>query len=541
MVALPVPAPPTLPPPYGVQNATDRANTAQQIRVNAAAFERGQPPMAQSPNTDEATIASKIGNYSKGLPHNGFGEVDPAAYATLLHAVTTGLPADFQKITLGGSVKLVNPQAGLAFDLLGADSHALAMPASPNVLGAQRAAEAVELYWMALCRDIAFQDYGHEPLTQAAITDLNALGSSIFPTAGGAITGQTLFRGSTSGELVGPYISQFFLQPAPFGALTVNDASGMAAQQYNVYVPGIDYMTDVPSWLATQNGAAPPPPPPNFPFGGNQILGPRYLFTGRCGAAFVHVDELYQAYFMAALNLLDNLKFNSYDVNNPYQFPNPASKTEAGFGTFGNPHVATLVAEVATRALKAQWYQKWFVHRALRPEAYGGLVHFSKTGDRNYNLHPSVLKSAAIDQVFKEFGTWLLPMSFPEGSPQHPSYGSGHATVAGACATIIKAFFNENLPIPNPVQSSRDGTHLVPYTGADAGQLTVQTEANKIAGNVGMFRNHAGVHWRSDHEQSILLGENLAISILQDQKWLYNEPFAAGWSFHRFDGTPVTI
>ena len=55
-----------------------------------------------------------------------------------------------------------------------------------------------------------------------------------------------------------------------------------------------------------------------------------------------------------------------------------------------------------------------------------------------------------------------------------------------------------------------------------------------------MFRNHAGVHWRSDHVESIKLGEKIAISILQDQKWVYNEPFK-GWSFHKFDGTHVTI
>jgi hypothetical protein len=36
----------------------------------------------------------------------------------------------------------------------------------------------------------------------------------------------------------------------------------------------------------------------------------------------------------------------------------------------------------------------------------------------------------------------LLPMAFQEGSPMHPSYGAGHATVAGACVTILKAFFD---------------------------------------------------------------------------------------------------
>ena len=545
MAPLPVPAAPTAPQPYGVQTPNDRANTAEQIRIEAAKFEKVPPPV-HTDNGDEALYANKIGSYSKGLPHDGFGEVNAAAYATLAKAVNTGKPADFQAITLGGpvgkSVKLVNPQAGLSFDLLGRDSHALTIPPSPKVAGAVRAGEMVELYWMALCRDVPFGKYGTEPLTIAAINDLNNLTAFTGPKGpGNKVDAQTLFRGDTPGELTGPYISQFFLKSANFGDLAVNDPMGNPAQQYYAYQPGLDYMTDVPSWLKVQDGQATvlPLPPGGF-FGPNVMIGPRYLFDGRGGSAFVHVDELYQAYFMAALNLLDSLKFNSYDADNPYQAPNPCSATEAGFGTFGNPHVVTLVAEVATRALKAQWYQKWFVHRTLRPEAYGGLVHFTKTGAKAYPVHAEVLHSTALPAVFAKHHSYLLPMAFPEGSPQHPSYGSGHATVAGACATIIKAFFNEDMKIDKPVEASPDGKTLVPYTGPGANQLTVGTEANKIAGNVGMFRNHAGVHWRSDHVESIKLGEKIAISILQDQKWLYNEPFK-GWKFHTFEGVPVTI
>lgn len=52
--------------------------------------------------------------------------------------------------------------------------------------------------------------------------------------------------------------------------------------------------------------------------------------------------------------------------------------------------------------------------------------------------------TTAPDQVAQKYGTYFLPMAFPEGSPTHPSYGSGHATVAGACTTILKAFFDES-------------------------------------------------------------------------------------------------
>ena len=128
-------------------------------------------------------------------------------------------------------------------------------------------------------------------------------------------------------------------------------------------------------------------------------------------------------------------------------------------------------------------------------------------------------------------------MAFPEGSPTHPAYGAGHATVAGACVTILKAWFNESTVIQNPVIPDATGLGLVPY-GGDA--LTVGGELNKIASNVATGRNIAGVHWRSDATESLLLGEALAISILKDQKGCYNEVFN-GFSLTKFDGTTVTV
>ncbi|HKG72402.1 MAG TPA: hypothetical protein VKA87_10905 [Nitrososphaeraceae archaeon] len=51
----------------------------------------------------------------------------------------------------------------------------------------------------------------------------------------------------------------------------------------------------------------------------------------------------------------------------------------------------------------------------------------------------------------------FLSQTFTEGSPTHPSYGAGHATVAGAFATILKAFFNEDAKIVNPVVPNDTG------------------------------------------------------------------------------------
>ena len=46
------------------------------------------------------------------------------------------------------------------------------------------------------------------------------------------------------------------------------------------------------------------------------------------------------------------------------------------------------------------------------------------------------------DSTAEASATVHLPMAFAEGSPMHPAYGAGHATVAGACVTVLKAFFD---------------------------------------------------------------------------------------------------
>jgi hypothetical protein len=502
-----------------------RALQSYNLRAEAAEAERNVPVPFHPANVDEQLYTNRIGNYSKALPHNSIGEVDPSAYNALLQACESGAPSDWNAVPLGGTTKLTDPQAGLAFDMEGTDSHQLAIPAAPAVASAQRAGEMVEDYWMALLRDIPFTSYGQSPLAQSACSELTRLSDFRGPKTGGRVTPSTLFRGFTAGDLLGPYVSQFFLKPIKWGALPIT-------QRYQTYPAGLDYMTDQSTWLAVQNGQG--------PFAAN-ALDPelRYLGNGRDLAAWVHVDVLYQAYFNACLYLVDNAA--PLNPGNPYV----NSVNQVGFGTFGAPHIKALVAEVADRALKCVWYQKWFVHRNERPEEFGGLVHMTKTGQATYPLHPDVLHSDAAQRVFTNTGSWFLPMAFPEGCPTHPSYGQGHGTVAGACATVLKAFFDDTALLQNIgdgeiVQPSEDGTSLVSYQGSDGGQLTVGGELNKIAANVALGRNMAGVHWRSDYQESLLLGEAVAISILRDQRPCYNEDFN-GFTFHKFDGSQITV
>ncbi len=389
-----------------------------------------------------------------------------------------------------------------------------------------------ELYWHALARDVPFTEYDSNPITQAAAADLSTLSDFRGPKTNRRVTTGTLFRGFTGGDSIGPYISQFLLKPVPFGVQYI-------PQQIRTVEPGIDFLTSYQDWLDAQNGITPTQPMPFDPVR-------RYIRNGRDMARWVHIDVLYQAYFNAMLIMLQGPDASDTVTGGGMGVPlNPGnpylnSSNQTGFGTFGPPAIAAAVTETATRALKAVWYQKWFVHRRLRPEAYGGLVHNYLTRGQKYPIHRDLIKSAVIPQVQKQTGGFLLPMAFPEGCPLHPSYGAGHATVAGASVTMLKALFDETYVIPNPVVPSPDGTALVPYTGPDAGQLTVGGELNKLAANIAIGRNMAGVHWRSDYTESLKLGEAVAISVLRDQKLTYGETFN-GYTFTRFNGQTITV
>jgi len=95
----------------GPTAGVERADKAFQIRRQAAEYEKNLPLPKHPCAGDEAFYLNKIANYSKALPHNDLGEVDLNAYQALILALTTGQPADFEKIPMAGPVKLVNPQA----------------------------------------------------------------------------------------------------------------------------------------------------------------------------------------------------------------------------------------------------------------------------------------------------------------------------------------------------------------------------------------------------------------------------------------------
>lgn len=540
-----------------------RVEQAYNLRVQSAVIQKIAPLPDHTNNGDEDRYLNRIGNYSKGMPHNALGEVDQVAYNAFLQATSTGHPDDFERIPVGDNqVKFTNPQGGLTFEMQGADPGHLYMPPAPRFSSAEIASEIAENYWMSLTRDIDFNDYDSHPLTNAAAADMTkfsdfrgprfrpslALRSQPSPIAeqaaatselnnaeieqpdqpripirqqagSGPVTTGTLYRGLTPGDLVGPYISQYLWKGFNYGAIPVD-------QKMRTTIPGDDYLTNYSDWLFAQNSRGHAELPNRY----DQT--PRYIRNGRDLGEWVHVDLLYQGYLTAALVLL-TMKA-PVDPNNPYR----KSRNQVGFGSFGSPHLQALVTGVATNALRAVWFQKWFVHRRLRPEAFAGRIHNHLTKATTYPINNEILNSAAVQEVNRKFGSYLLPIAFVEGSPTHPAYGAGHATVAGACVTVLKWWFDESWVIPDPVVASPDGLSLVPYRGAD--NLTVGGELNKVAANVALGRNTAGVHWRSDATESMKFGEAIAISVLQDLKHCWNERFD-GLSLTKFDGTRITV
>ena len=539
---------------------------------------------------DQSEETHFIGNFHKTLPHNDYGEVDISAYKIFKDvciAVEAGQPVDFESIPNGdpnANSKFTSPLAGASSETHGPEPQSLEIPPAPGILSESTAAEMVELYWMALLRDEPLANFSDATLNTAvnevrasyekALTNDKMPGAislvTDLPTANGAldIRAETLFRCGLKDEEYGPLVSQFFLRNIPYGVQTID-------QRQTPYVREKDFLISHEDWLHAQNTG-------KDQYGrdygscnnyAEQIAGhatyypspdvKRYISTMRDLARFVNRDALHQAYFNAALFL--NAIDAPVDDGNPYK---NRYKRQGGFATLGGPDLLTLVSEVASRALKVVWRQKWLVHRRARPEVYGGLLQMEVNGyqgvKRPYGLPELVRKSTAANMVNGKNNSYFLPMAFSAGSPAHPAYGAGHATVAGACVTVLKAWFDEDAKLgellrnamkaenskepgtlkglvqPGAHKSGEDFEEPSTYTGDDADKISVGGELNKIASNVAMGRSMGGVHWRSDNTRSLRLGEEIAIEILRKRTLEYAESLVS-FAFTDFDRRTVVI
>jgi hypothetical protein len=515
----------------------DRVLQSFTLRVDAASAEAAIPVPPHTTNGDEQRYTDKSGTYTKGVLQDAIGLVNLAAFQTFRRAINKGTFDAFEAVITGGPRTMNGPLGGRAFALEGSDDvqfgnasspanqiNQIVVPPAPALTSPTYGTELVELYWASLLRDISFTDFATNSTAIQAAAELTSMPRYLGPRDNtGTVTPDLLFRGTYPGDTVGPYLSQLKLLPTFLGAQFID-------QKMNSYLAGQDFMTDPVTYQQVQNGI-----PTGLDVQTDPV--PRYATSGRDLGTFTRQDVLFQAYFVASL-VLSTIHAPA-NPGNPYA----SSTKQNGFGTFGGPDVVSTLAAFARLALNSVWYQKWWIHLRHRPESGGAIVRQILTGAGGTlqgHVNNNVLNSQAVQTSFSRYGDYFLSQAFPEGSPAHPSYPTGHGAVAGACITALKFFYDGNFVIPNPVVPTDDGQTLLPYTGGDAGQITVNGELNKLANNISFGHGiHAVIHWRTDTTSSIQLGEAVAISALQDRAKTYAEPFTI--SIQKIDGSTATI
>ncbi|MBA2307295.1 hypothetical protein H0W26_04145, partial [Candidatus Dependentiae bacterium] len=520
------------------------------------------------------TVRSFAANFSKGLEHDPVTGLLTAKgqenYKKLVKAIFSGRQADFNAIQRSpGSLKFVNPQGAYTFSLAGVDSAAIPLPFAPHLSSPEMAANHLELYLMALCRDVSFNEYGTGngtdanglggSLTGDAAAYLQSLGSTYTGprNAQGLVTPSVLFRCNFSGSLIGPYVSQFLLKPLSvataftnpptMGLVNLIDAPFLTSQTQAIAKAKRDFGLSFSDFIKLQNGTIPVP----YSSTDYDPSARRFIINGRDMASYAHFDHPYGPF----LNAFNVILTNNFPLSPTNPYVNGSITNEGSFFSLGWSQLENLLGGVSLEALKAAWAHKWRGQRLLRPEALGGLIDRAvSTGTNPFNLDSSLFVSHAginlldrVQQYNQQQGaaTFLLSQAYPEGAPLHPSYPGGHAVLAAACITVIKAFFDNTVKItarfapvkPDPA----DPAQLIPLVNEGENDMTVASELDKLVCNVPLGRNFAGIHWRCDTDAGIYLGEQVALRFLQDQAAMQTEETFTGFIVTKFDGTIVRI
>jgi hypothetical protein len=472
------------------------------------------------------------------------------------------------------AIKLIDPLASLSGILVGADQCALCLPAPPTLSCKGMGAEMVELYCMAITRDAPFSSYvsdssiatvlGNTYLNKSDVLQNMPYNNAYTFNAG------NIFRGPNNLETVGPYLSQLLLYNIKMGSCYMNQKHYCHPLRGNTPTLVMESGRNKTEMIDMQNGNYISP----ATFIGQANLQQRYIYNGRSLANAVYSDPVYMLFTNAAL-ILDSLNA----PKNP-GLPNSAINQSFVIGK-GPVSVYCSIAEVGGLALKHAWYWKWQVYRKVRPEVVSLWVDNVKNGtvsNTSYSLSDVLLNNGILtgsysitnyndDWTGPQFSSsYTLPQVYRDGSPLHPSYPSGHATIAGACCTIMKMMYNGSTPwnsltfsdtLVRPdlgmssygsnfvVEPTTDGQFAQVYNGNDYANVTVESEINKLATNVAFGRNWAGVHYRSDAVPGMYLGEKVAILYMEDvlSTYVQNNPDGTipEITFTKFNGSKCTV
>lgn len=489
--------------------------------------------------------------FSKGLTHDattGFAEKN--AVKSILNAVKEGTLTTENAIQLDSNSvrKIEGVYNGKSFSLMANDPSVFSLDSSLYypIDSAKAMFEMMEVYARRILLDTPFSVIraGTDPSVVAVINALNAYKTAFTTnptsTPSGNIEGLQLFRGGFPGTTVGPYVSQMLVHPYEQGNLQVT-------QKY-LEESDESATSTLSGWFNIQNGVTPP--------GTNRTGLSKYIYNGRMGASKVHNDALYQCFLSAAFVCLNNgIKLEAEESG---------STKSTAWASGGGPSLLAAVAHVAIYALRTAWMSKFSCTMRIRPEVFAQRLEFGLSGNSETvqkvpGLSDIVSNSTAGNSILSSVRTLngndtvLLRMIYPEGSPMHPSLPAGHATVAGACVTVLKAMLKLRDDSGNPIlwvadgrrsMESTDGDNLTESSYGDESQMTVIGELNKLGANISGFRDFAGVHYRADTAAGMKLGEDMAIAYLSDVAGEYGETTSgvfSGFNLTKFSGEQILI
>ena len=459
--------------------------------------------------------------------------------------------------------------------------------------------QLAEIYMMSWLRDISFDDFTNTSHPQYSLitqccTMLNTLmGSQSQYTPILPATPANLFRGQTKGDKLGCYISQFMLY-RPRWNLNTSVLLTIPAFQphmdnihhyytdkfYNIPMKGAadivhtnttrrtEYGLTATEFLNIEDGQyANHTYPGSFkPF----LTNKRHILTPRDLTTIVHADYPCELAMRAAEILLSyRCPLNKH---NPYRM-NILSGETGPFVLFSGAELYNLIGEVTREALRLVWYYK-YTNFTARPEEIAGKIHYEANNILEHAEIQTMLNNVAFRNILNEHKTQnakqvpisssyhtLMPLVYPEGSPTHPSCPAGHAVAGAAACALMKAYFDEDYLVRNmfPVVCVKSSdyysvasgvttydhdsatTAVVNLATGDENIITVGNELDKLTSNIAMGRNMAGIHYRRDAETSFMLGEQLAINMLQRKLNEWKTPKELYYQFTLRDGRSVKV
>jgi hypothetical protein len=525
------------------------------------------------------------GVYSKGLTGHTGGGLDgplgpnPIIYQKLVDSIRlknlegVNSFADPSSGVLNYAPRLVDPYSLFDVEYEGLYRASFNIPLAPSPLSLQTQAEMLEVYSMALIRDFnlllldpsdnrydSFTDpingtnpgswnYSKNYVQGNVINNLNLFNNTPpfsnylqapVDESSGSITPGLLYRGTTTGDKQGPYISQMFFYSVFPGNLYINQNYLVLDFSFNTIDLSRNFNFTKPTFLNIWNGGS-------SITSGNFTL--RYLSTIRDLAIYINKDEVWQAFFIAATFCLDR------GINRGF-FTKSRKPGTSRFIDLGSVDLYAMMIKAMKQAMNAAWVWKWSQLR-LRPEEFAYQTQLSMNG-YPFGLTAGYLNNPILTDISNNTNGngVLMPVAYSAGSPGHPAYPGGHATIAGAMTTILKAWFNCDSLIeayvPDVSSGLFGGYNLLSGTKLEVykqkslsdpsgvtGYFRLDDELDKMASNCSYSRNMAGIHYRSDEDAGLQIGENVAIAVLQQEVFKYEDDVC--FRFKKRDGTIIDI